>query len=100
MDKFTSWQIAQKANNWSGLNIPRWSNPEYDRLWKQATMELDPVKRAALYMAMNDMLMTHNVVVPVTWRHVVSATGTKLRGMDVTAWDSHLWHLAYWYREA
>ena len=100
MDRFTSWQIAQKANNWSGRNIPRWSHPEYDRLWKQAATELDPGKRAALYMAMNDMLMTHNVVVPVTWRHVVSATSTKLRGMDVTAWDSNLWHLAYWYRAA
>jgi peptide/nickel transport system substrate-binding protein len=100
MDKFTSWQIAQKANNWSGRNIPRWSHPEYDRLWKQAATELDPVKRAAFYIAMNDMLITHNVVVPVTWRHVVSATSTKLRGMGVTAWDSTLWHLAYWYREA
>ena len=27
MDRFTSWQIAQKANNWSGRNIPRWSSP-------------------------------------------------------------------------
>ena len=100
MDRFTSWQIAQKANNWSGRNIPRWSHPEYDRLWKQAATELDPGKRAALYVAMNDVLITHNVVVPVTWRHVVSATSTKLRGMDVTAWDSNLWHLAYWYRAA
>jgi len=39
-------------------------------------------------------------VVPVTWRHEVSAASTKLRGMEVTAWDSRLWHLAYWYREA
>jgi peptide/nickel transport system substrate-binding protein len=100
MDRFTSWQIAQKANNWSGRNIPRWSHAEYDRLWKQAATELDPIKRAALYVAMNDMLITHNVVVPVTWRHMVSAMGTKLRGMDVTAWDSNLWHLAYWYRAA
>ena len=49
---------------------------------------------------MNDMVIQHNVVVPVTWRHVVSAASTKLRGMDLTAWDSNLWHLAYWYRAA
>jgi peptide/nickel transport system substrate-binding protein len=100
MNKFTSWQIAQKANNWSGRNIMRWSHPDYDRLWKEAAAELDPVKRAALYIAMNDMTIKHNVVVPVTWRHKVSATNSKLRGMDVTAWDSELWHLASWYREA
>jgi peptide/nickel transport system substrate-binding protein len=100
MDKFTSWQIAQKANNWSGRNIPRWSHPEYDRLWKQAAAELDPVKRATLYIAMNDMVIQHHVVVPVTWRHGVSAANNKLRGMDLTTWDSNLWHLAYWYREA
>ena len=69
-------------------------------LWKQAAAELDPVKRAAHYIAMNDMLIQHNVVVPVIWRHVVSAASTKLRGMDLTTWDSNLWHLAYWYREA
>jgi hypothetical protein len=40
------------------------------------------------------------VVVPVTWRHVVSAANTKLRGLDLTTWDSNLWHLAYWSRAA
>ena len=100
MDRFTSWQMAQKANNWSGRNVVRWSHPEYDQLWRQAATELDPVKRAALYIAMNDLVMAHNVVVPVTWRHVVSAANTKLRGLDLTTWDSNLWHLAYWSRAA
>jgi peptide/nickel transport system substrate-binding protein len=100
MEKFTSWEIAQKANNWSGRNPTRWSHPDYDRLWKQAAGELDPVKRAALFVEMNDMVIKHNVVIPVTWRHGQSAVGNKLRGMDLTTWDSNLWHIAYWYREA
>lgn len=100
MDKFTSWQIAQQANNWSGRNIMRWSSPDYDQLWKQAAAELDPMKRAALYIAMNDMVIKHNVVVPVIWRHLVSAANTQLRGMDLTTWDSNLWRLAYWHRPA
>jgi peptide/nickel transport system substrate-binding protein len=57
LSRFVSWQIAQKANNWSGRNVVRWSNAEYDRLWKQAETELDPVKRAALIIRMNDMLI-------------------------------------------
>jgi peptide/nickel transport system substrate-binding protein len=100
MERFTSWEIAQKVNNWSGRNPTRWSHPDYDRLWKQAAGELDAVKRAALFVELNDMVVKHNVVIPVTWRHGQSAVGNKLRGMDLTSWDSNLWHLAYWYREA
>jgi peptide/nickel transport system substrate-binding protein len=99
MEAYTTWRIAQKANNWSGVNVVRWSHADYDALWRQAQAELDPVQRAALFIRMNDMLVEHNVVVPITWRHGVSAASHKLRGMDLTPWDSELWHLAYWYRE-
>ena len=98
MERFTSWEIAQKANNWSGRNPTRWSHPDYDKLWKQAAGELDLAKRAALFIQLNDMVIQHNVVIPVTWRHVQSAVSSKLQGMDLTTWDSNLWHLAYWHR--
>src|SRR4029453_925631 len=49
MRQFVSWEIAQKAKNWAGQNVVGWSNTEYDRLWKEARTELDPVKRAALF---------------------------------------------------
>jgi peptide/nickel transport system substrate-binding protein len=98
MEAYTTWEIAQKANNWSGRNYTRWSHADYDALWKQAQAALDPVQRAALFIRMNDMLIEHNVVVPITWRHDVSAASHKLRGMALTPWDSNLWHLAYWHR--
>ena len=93
MERFTSWEIAQKANNWSGRNPTRWSHADYDKLWKQAAGELDLAKRAALFIQMNDMVIQHNVVIPVTWRHGQSAVSSKLQGMDLTTWDSNLWHL-------
>jgi peptide/nickel transport system substrate-binding protein len=99
MNRFVSWEIAPKANNWSGRNIVRWANPEYDRLWKQAETELDPAKRAALFIRMNDMLVEDVVVIPIVWRNGVRAVGTKLKGIELTTWDSDLWDLAYWYRE-
>ncbi|RMF92962.1 MAG: peptide ABC transporter substrate-binding protein, partial [Nitrospinota bacterium] len=79
-------------------NIERWSSPEYDRLWKQAASEFDPVKRAALFIQMNDMIINNVVLVPVVWRNGVSAVSKDLRGMELTTWDSNLWRLAYWYR--
>jgi peptide/nickel transport system substrate-binding protein len=100
MERFTSWQIAQKANNWSGRNPTRWSHAEYDALWKQAVTELDEVKRAALYIKMNDMVIEHNVVVPVVWRNNQSVAAHGLKGMQLTGWDSTLWRLAYWYKQA
>ena len=100
LNRFVSWQIAQKANNWSGRNVVRWSNAEYDRLWKQAEGELDPVKRAALIIRMNDMLIEDVVLIPIIWRNGVRAMSHKLQGMELSDWDSDFWDLAYWYREA
>jgi peptide/nickel transport system substrate-binding protein len=100
MSQFVSWEIARKANNWSGQNVVRWVNAEYDRLWKQAAIELDPVKRATLFIAMNDLLVNDVVVIPFVWRNEVVAVGHALRGLELTTWDSNLWDLAYWYRQA
>jgi peptide/nickel transport system substrate-binding protein len=100
MLQFVSWEIAQKANNWAGRNFVRWANAEYDRLWREAGTELDPIKRAALFIRMNDLLIEDVVVIPMVSRSGVSAVSHTLRGMELSPWDSALWNLAYWYREA
>ena len=100
LNRFVSWQIAQKANNWSGRNIVRWSNAEYDRLWKQAETELDPTKRAALMIHMNDLLIEDVALIPVIWRNGVRGVSHTLHGMELSDWDSDFWDLAYWYRQA
>jgi peptide/nickel transport system substrate-binding protein len=99
MTQFVSWEIAQRANNWAGQNVVRWVNAEYDRLWKQAETELDPVKRALLFIRMNDLLIEDVAVIPMVWRNEVVAVGQTLQGMELTTWDSNLWDLAYWYRQ-
>ncbi len=100
MDPFVSWEIATKANNWAGRNNTRWRNEEYDRAWKAAESEMDPVKRAALFIRMNDLLTQNNVIVPITWRSNISAISNKLRNTDICGWDSSFWNLTHWYREA
>jgi peptide/nickel transport system substrate-binding protein len=99
MTQFVSWEVARKANQWSGRNVVRWSNADYDRLWNQAATELDPVKRATLFIAMNDLLINDVVVIPLIWRHEVVAIGQALHGLEPSTWDSNLWDLAYWYRQ-
>ncbi len=93
-------EYRPKANQWAGRNFVRWANAEYDRLWKQAETELDPVRRAALFIRMNDLLIEDVVVIPVIWRQEVSAVSHTLRGLALGPWGSVLDDLAYWYREA
>jgi peptide/nickel transport system substrate-binding protein len=98
MRVFTSQEVAAKENKWSGRNITRWRNEEYDRLWKTAETEMDPVKRAAQFIRMNDTVVQNGVVIPVNWRNGVAAAATRLRGMDLTGWDSNMWRLPYWHK--
>jgi peptide/nickel transport system substrate-binding protein len=100
MDPFVSWEIASKDNKWAGRNNTRWRNEEYDRAWRAAESEMDPAKRAALFIRMNDLLTQHNVVVPITWRANISAVSNRLRDTDICGWDSSFWNLARWHREA
>src|SRR6266576_354694 len=62
MNQFTSWEVASRENKWQGRNVTRWRSEEYDRIYRAAEVELDPVKRAALFVKMNDPVI-QNVVV-------------------------------------
>ena len=100
MRQFLSEEIAAKDNKWQGRNITRWKNQEYDRVFAASETELDPVKRAAMFIKMNDMVIQDVVVIPVLWRNVGSAISKKLKNTEITVWDSNLWNLANWTREA
>jgi peptide/nickel transport system substrate-binding protein len=99
MRAFCSWEVAQKANKWAGVNVTRYRSDEYDRLWRAAEGEMDPVKRAALFIRMNDLVVQNVVVIPVVIRHAVFATATSIRGFDFSPFSGPLWRLVYWTRE-
>jgi peptide/nickel transport system substrate-binding protein len=98
MRSFTSQEIASKENKWSGRNVTRWRNEEYDRLWNAAETEMDPVKRAAQFIRMNDLVIQNNVVIPVLWRNGVAVAGARVRGLDLSGWDTNVWRLPYWHK--
>ena len=83
----------------AGSNATRWQHDAYDNLFHAAEGELDPVKRAALFIAMNDMVVERGVVIPVVCRPQVSAISKKLRA-KLSGWDATFWNLKDWYREA
>ena len=98
MLQFTSWEVAAKDNKWQGRNITRWKNEEYDKLFRAAESELDPVKRAALFIKMNELVIQNVVVIPVVFRPRVAAVSNRMR-VEQSGWDSDFWNLQNWYRE-
>ncbi len=98
MLQYVSWEVATKANKWQGRNIVRWQNAEADKLYNQAQTELDPVKRAALFIKMNDIVVADNVL-PLLHRAKVSAVIAKLHAPQ-SGWDNDLWDLPDWWKEA
>ena len=100
MRVFTSWEIPQKDNKWQKFNVWRFRNDEYDRLYRAAEGEMDPVKRAALFIRMNDIVVQNGIVIPLAQRAKGAAMVTKLRGVETNPYDLDVWNIASWYRES
>ncbi len=94
--EFTTENIPQKANNWGKLNIGRFSDPDYDKLFVQLARELDPQKRVQLEIQLNDFLTTRYVRIPIVDRATANAMRPDLVNTSITPWDTVLWNIAYW----
>jgi peptide/nickel transport system substrate-binding protein len=93
--------IAQKENNWSGRNATRWINKEYNQLFDQAQFELDQKKNDALWVKMNDLVVSQGVSLPMIARTIVAARLANLEtGPNLTPFDSQPWNIADWRRTA
>jgi peptide/nickel transport system substrate-binding protein len=98
-NQFVSWEIASKENKWQGRNITRWQNEEYDKAYRAAEGELDPVKRAAVFIRMNELVCNDQAVIPIVNRPKVEAVSNRLHAPG-SGWDNDLWNLRDWYRDA
>jgi peptide/nickel transport system substrate-binding protein len=98
MNQFVSWEIAGKDNKWQGRNVTRWKSEEYDKLYRAAESEMDAVKRGALFIKMNEMVIQNVVVIPVVQRPRVTTVLNSLK-VEASGWDSDFWNLHDWYKE-
>jgi len=97
LNQCVSWEIATKDNKWLGRNNSRYSDPEADKAYKAAQNELDPAKRAALLMKVDELFCGANVFLPLLSRHIVNAGANNLM-IDISGWDTITWNVAAWYR--
>ncbi|CAN5520642.1 peptide ABC transporter substrate-binding protein [soil metagenome] len=99
MMQFLTEEVSSKANKWQGRNITRWQNKEYDAIHKAGQVEVDPVKRAAMFIKLNEMVVADHVVIPVVARPGVAAMNAKLAA-NISGWDNNTWDIQDWYKEA
>ena len=98
MNQYVSERVATRENKWQGRNVSRWQSKEYDAISKQAEQELDAVKRAAMYIKLNDLVVGDNYILPLLRRPKVSAASSSLVA-PLSGWDNDLWQIANWSRE-
>jgi peptide/nickel transport system substrate-binding protein len=100
MNQYCSWEASTKDNKWQGRNPSRFRDEEYDKLFRASQGELDPVKRAAMFIRMNDIVVgeERGVIIPVVYRPRAHARSKTLRA-DISGWDNDTWALARWYKE-
>ena len=99
MEQFTTAQLSQKANKWSSRNLARWSNAEFDAAHAAAQTEFDPVKRAALFIKMNDLVVNDKHIIPLFARPRPFGILNKMRPV-LSAWDNTTWSIGYWTRDS
>ena len=99
MEQFCSWLVASKANKWLGRNITRWRSDEYDRTFRAAEVELDPVKRTALLIHLNDIVCGDRAVQPIIARSKLTAMSNRLVA-PISGWTSESGRIFDWHRSA
>lgn len=94
--------VPQQANQWQGLNVERYVNPAYDKLYEAVGQTIDPQKQAALFIQMNDLLVNDAAVIPLVQRSTDQyAVANKLRTANIAAspFEPVYWNIANWNRE-
>ena len=96
---FYSTESAQKENKWQGRNIGRWQSKEYDALWDSQQYELDPIKRAQILIACNDLACSNHVVLPLVYRPIVVGMVNKLHARP-SGFESQMGSLPSWWKDS
>ena len=99
MEQYASWQISAKANKWASRNLVRWSSQEFDDTFKAAQTEFDVVKRAAMFIKLNDLVIGSGYIIPIVSRPRVKGVVNKLN-THLSGWDNDPWAIGFWSRDA
>ena len=90
--------IPESENRWTGGNISRACNENYDALFEQLRKTPTGPKRQQLVKQLNDLVIQQGYEIPLINRGITSAIANSLQGFEPNPWDSELWNIAQWSR--
>ena len=93
-----STEVANKANKWLGRNKARWQSAEYDALFKASESELDPARRTAMFLRMNELIAQSGYIIPIVTSSYVTVMANSLR-FPGSPWRVDTASLPHWFRE-
>ncbi|HET8522906.1 MAG TPA: peptide ABC transporter substrate-binding protein [Thermomicrobiales bacterium] len=91
--------MPTKENGWSGQNLGRYSNADYDKLYEQVVAATDPEKAADLFIQMNDLVINDYVIIPLVQRAADKyAISNRLNNDNVALgpFESNFWNVQNW----
>ena len=89
--------IAQKENGWSGRNIMRYQNPEFNDLFAKVSTEVDPARYTQLFQQMQTMVVNDVADIGLVARNNVSAASKRITGYYPTPWAPEVWDIKNWH---
>ena len=91
-------EIPESGNRWTGGNVSRACNENYDALFDQLQETPIGSRRQQLVKQLNDLVIQEGYVIPLINRGVISVVANSLQGFEANPWDSQLWNVAQWFR--
>ncbi|MGH2548858.1 MAG: peptide ABC transporter substrate-binding protein [Thermomicrobiales bacterium] len=91
--------VAQKSNDWSGNNISRYVNAEYDAMWLEAQGSTDPERVAELFIGMNDLLVNDAALVSLVQRSAGNAALSNrvdAANLAKSPFEGDFWNIMNW----
>ncbi len=75
--------IPAPENRWRGNNRPGWSNPEFDRTYRQLEGTFPMEERVQLLAQLERLISVDRAVTMNSWESVVNTVAAGLQGIDV-----------------
>ena len=86
LDPYTFLGLGRTGD---GNNRTGWSDPRYDELLRRSTVELDPVKRMAIFTEAESLLLADGPFIPIYHYSTNELVKPYVRGIYQTALDIH-----------
>ena len=97
VDPDQSQMWSSKSFPPNGFNLGKYANPQVDTLLNQGLTELDPAKRKAIYVEMQNLLLADVPAIILFFPQGVAAVNKRLHNCKPNAvglsprWNTHLW---------